>query len=46
MDLGEPHDLELELITANGRMLVVHALGNVRMERGKPVALEGSFQDI
>jgi PAS domain S-box-containing protein len=45
MELGESYDLELEIITAKGKRLAVRAIGSVQFEDGKPLKLEGSFQD-
>ncbi|MDB5333470.1 MAG: diguanylate cyclase/phosphodiesterase [Phycisphaerales bacterium] len=46
MELGKPWDLELELVTADGRPVHVRAVGEVEYEGGKPVRLLGAFQDI
>jgi PAS domain S-box-containing protein len=46
MELGEPYDLELTIITAKGRKVAVRAIGSVYFEDGKPIRMEGSFQDI
>ncbi|HTN74074.1 MAG TPA: PAS domain S-box protein, partial [Pirellulaceae bacterium] len=43
---GQPWDLELELITAQGRHIWAHALGRVDVENGVTVRAYGSFQDI
>jgi two-component system cell cycle sensor histidine kinase/response regulator CckA len=46
MDDGKPWSLELEMITAQGRMIWVHVLGRIDFDHGKPVRTYGSFQDI
>ena len=43
---GEPWDLELQLITANGRRLWVRSTGAVEMVNGRPAKAWGAFQDI
>ena len=43
IELGEPFDLELEIITAKGNLRNVHAIGKADLERGK---VSGFFQDI
>jgi PAS domain-containing protein len=46
IDYGEPFDLELELITAKGNHLWVHAIGKATQENGKTTEVSGIFQDI
>ncbi len=46
IQLGESFDLELQLITAKGRRIWVHALGQAVVENGKTTRLIGTFQDI
>ncbi len=46
LDNGEPFDLELEVITAKGSHLWVHAIGKVEQEDGKTKRVLGIFQDI
>ncbi|MDQ2778022.1 MAG: PAS domain-containing protein, partial [Pseudomonadota bacterium] len=43
---GEGFDLELPMVTANGRAIWVRSVGNVEVLDGKPVRLVGAFQDI
>ena len=43
---GESFDLELQINTARGRRLWVHAMGNVVTQDGQIVGVCGSFQDI
>eukprot|EP01013_Petalomonas_cantuscygni_P031919 TRINITY_DN58290_c0_g1_i1.p1 TRINITY_DN58290_c0_g1~~TRINITY_DN58290_c0_g1_i1.p1 ORF type:complete len:1190 (-),score=238.72 TRINITY_DN58290_c0_g1_i1:3-3572(-) len=43
---GEGWDLELQLITAKGRLLWVRAVGSAELADGKVVRLVGAFQDI
>ena len=44
---GEPFDLEAELITARGRTLCVHVVGEAEFnEEGRPIRLVGAMQDI
>ncbi len=43
---GMPWDLELELITAMGRRIVVRAAGKVDVLEGRAVRAYGTFQDI
>lgn len=51
-ELGEPYDLELFLITAQGERRLVHALGMAQREDGhagqlgKVVKVSGTFQDL
>jgi PAS domain S-box-containing protein len=44
--LGEPFDVELELITAKKNRLWVRAIGEVYREKGTIVKIGGVFQDI
>lgn len=46
VDTGEPWDLEVPLIRADGREIWVHAQGRVEYDVGQPVRLFGAFQDI
>lgn len=46
MASGEPWDLELPFIPADGRRLWVRAVGAVEFADGRPVRLVGAFQDI
>jgi len=46
IQFGEPFDLELQLITARGRRIWVHVLGQAVVENGKATRLIGTFQDI
>ena len=46
IDAGTPFDLELPLVTARGRRVWVHALGNAESRGGKTARLYGAFQDI
>lgn len=43
---GEPYDLELRFITANGKELITHTLCQPVIEKNKVVKLYGTFQDI
>ena len=43
---GQPWDLEVPLIRANGARIWVHAQGCAVFEEGRPVRLFGAFQDI
>lgn len=43
---GEPFDLELDLVTARGRLRRVRASGRVACEGDEPVRVYGSFQDV
>ena len=44
--LGEPFDVELELVTAKKNRLWVRAVGEAYRENGKIVKIGGMFQDI
>jgi two-component system, cell cycle sensor histidine kinase and response regulator CckA len=44
--LGEPFDLELELVTAKGRTIAVRATGQVQLRNGRPTKAYGAIQDI
>lgn len=46
MATGEGWDLELPLITAKGRNIWVHAIGNPTLENGRVIGAIGAFQDI
>jgi len=43
---GQPYTYEYRMIAADGRTLWVRESGMVLVEKGKPVALRGIFQDI
>ncbi|MFO0576415.1 MAG: PAS domain-containing protein [Polyangia bacterium] len=43
---SEPFDVELDLITATGRRVPVHAIGKPVVENGKVVRVCGSFREI
>jgi PAS domain S-box-containing protein len=43
---GEPWDLELKLITARGRRIVVRATGEAERQGDRTTKLFGSFQDV
>ncbi len=46
IELGQPYDLELELMTAKGIHKWVHTIGYPIVKNGKVVKVRGSFQDI
>lgn len=46
IDLGEPFDLELMIITAKGNRLWVRAIGQAHQSNGKTTKVFGTFQDI
>ncbi len=46
IERGEPWDLELPLVTAAGRSIWVHSVGEVEYDAGKPIRLIGAFQDV
>jgi PAS domain S-box-containing protein len=46
IDTGENFDLDLELLTATGRRLWVHATSQVVLRDGRAVKVQGTFQDI
>ena len=46
LELGEPFDHELEIVTAKGRVLPVRAVGQPIVEDGEVVRIAGSFQDL
>ena len=46
IDLGEPYDLELKIVTAKGRRRWVHTMGRAVREGSRTIALSGTFQDI
>jgi PAS domain S-box-containing protein len=46
IELGQPYDLELELVTAKGIHKWVHTIGQPKLENGQVVQVRGSFQDI
>ncbi|MGP8201708.1 MAG: PAS domain-containing protein [Limisphaerales bacterium] len=43
---GQPYTCEYRMIAADGRTLWIRESGMVLVEKGKPVALRGIFQDI
>jgi PAS domain S-box-containing protein len=43
---GTPWDLDLQLITAKGRLIWVHTLGKAERRNGKIIRIYGTFQDI
>ncbi|BDT68721.1 hypothetical protein os1_29080 [Comamonadaceae bacterium OS-1] len=43
---GLPWDLELQMVTARGRLIWVRTSGEVEFENAQPVRLVGAFQDI
>jgi signal transduction histidine kinase len=43
---GQPYDLELPFITAKGKNLWIHTMGQPEFRDGKCVRLFGTFQDI
>ena len=46
MEVGQPWDVELPLITAKGRSIWVRVVGEVERIDGTPVRLVGAFQDV
>ncbi len=46
VETGEPWDLELEMLTAEGRRLWVRTIGKALQKMGKTVKLYGSLQDV
>ena len=46
MTTGEPCDLELPFIRADGQRIWVRAVGSVEFADGKPVRMFGAFQDV
>jgi PAS domain S-box-containing protein len=46
IEMGEPFDLELEIITAKNNRIKVRAIGKAHMVNGKTVRVSGTFQDI
>ena len=43
---GQPWDIQLPMVTANGRPIWVRSVGQMEMRNGKPVAVVGALQDI
>ncbi|RLM57459.1 PAS domain S-box protein [Halobellus sp. Atlit-31R] len=43
---GEPYDLELRIVTADGEVRWIHARGEPRYENDEIVGVRGTFQDI
>jgi signal transduction histidine kinase len=46
IESGTPYDLEIELITGQGRRIWVRAIGQVELRAGRPRRLFGLVQDI
>lgn len=46
MKTGEGWNFDLQLLTFKGREIWVAAKGEIEMDRGNPIRLYGSFQDI
>jgi len=46
IELGQPYDLELEMISAKGDHKWVQTIGRPKVKNGKVVQVRGSFQDI
>ncbi len=46
IEKGEPFDIELELISAKRKHKWVRAIGNPKVQNGKVVKVQGTFQDI
>lgn len=46
MNTGQPFDFEVELLTATGRRIWVHSIGEATYENGRIVGLTGTFQDV
>ncbi|WP_243396217.1 PAS domain S-box protein [Leptospira hartskeerlii] len=44
--MGEPYDLEIQIITAKGKELWVRTVGNAEFENGECVRIYGAFYDI
>jgi PAS domain S-box-containing protein len=44
--VGTPYDLELPMVTAQGRHIWVRTLGEVTFEQGRAARVFGTFQDI
>lgn len=42
---GTPWDVELQMLTATGRLIWTRSVGEVEMKDGRAVALAGAFQD-
>lgn len=43
---GEPWDVELEIITAQGQRIWIHDVGRVELENGHPIRAYGAVQSI
>jgi PAS domain S-box-containing protein len=43
---GQPYVFEYRMIAANGRAVWIRESGTVLVEKGKPVAIRGIFQDV
>ncbi|MBK5967294.1 MULTISPECIES: response regulator [Thiorhodovibrio] len=46
MEDGTPYDLEVQIITASGKVLWVRAIGNAEFDNGRCKRLFGTLQDI
>ncbi|CAN5179249.1 hypothetical protein BH10PSE12_BH10PSE12_20690 [soil metagenome] len=46
IESGQPFDLEVDFVTANGERRRVRSMGELELREGQPVALIGVFQDI
>ena len=46
IERGQDYDLELELVTAKGKILWVRILGKISHEKGETVRMSGTIQDI
>ena len=46
IDHGESFDLELPMVTAQGRSILVRSVGELESADGRPVRLVGTFQDV
>ena len=46
MDHGTPFDIEVPMITARGRHILVRAQGAAEARDGRPTFLHGAFQDV
>ncbi|TGM89771.1 PAS domain S-box protein [Leptospira licerasiae] len=44
--MGEPYDLEIQIVTAKGKELWVRTVGNAEFENGECVRIYGAFYDI
>ena len=46
IERAEPYDLQLELVTADGRRKWVRTIGHPVVENGRVIRVHGSFQDL